>query len=332
MQAAAGALVLALGFTVDAAETAGSESAAAVVVEDSRPVGKAVAMLVAQQGFKITYEDPSFAYSDDITQRTESEGRKARAPKGGRLLLAMPAARQTEQDLTGILSKLLEANAALNRGGRFRLRQSGDEFHIIPSEVKDTNGQWIEQASVLDAKISLPAERRVGLQILETFCETLSKATNKRIVVGTFPANAVLPYDGALNAEEEEARSVLRRVLDATNRRLTWQLLYDPQTRWHFLNVVRVPDRPAEVSSEKPKAPAATTNGAGGTAALAVPHRPECRSAMHNVRATRQSTCETSSRNWECFRSRGRSPLPGSTRRRPTTLPRASRRAGGASG
>src|SRR5262249_44827907 len=105
---------------------------------------------------------------------------------------------------------------------------------------------------------------RVGLKMLEDFCEALGKATSKHIVVGIFPANAVLSYDGTLNADEEEARSVLKRALDATNRRLTWQLLYDPQARWYFLSVLAVPDRPSAVATEsRPKVPVSERNGVG---------------------------------------------------------------------
>src|SRR5262249_32087946 len=158
-------------------------------------------------------------YSGDITERVESRARNSLVPAGGTLVLTLPPASQaaTGEDVAELLNKLLEAHATSGRGGHFVQRQVGDDIHVMPFEIRNSNGEWVPQTSVLDAKISLPAERRVGLKMLEDFCEALGKATSKHIVVGIFPANAVLSYDGTLNADEEEARSVLKRALDATN-------------------------------------------------------------------------------------------------------------------
>jgi hypothetical protein len=211
-------------------------------VDDPRPVAEAVQSLVKKYGYQITYEDPPFVYQGDLADRNV-KGLKDRIPAGGALSLRFtPSSRMsTPTDMAGLLEKLLQVHAVSDTGGHFRLVQNEQVFHVIPSEAKDPNGSWVSKSSILDAAISLPNKERAEMAMLEEICAAVGAATHTRVVVGTIPGNAILPHRGMLSAENEIARSVLMRALDGTNRRLTWILLYDPNDREYFLNILVVP-------------------------------------------------------------------------------------------
>ena len=221
-----------------------------VVVDDPRPVALAVHLLIEKYGYRITYEDPPYAYDSDLKDRYV-KGFKDRVPAGGALAIdfARSSVMTTSDDMAGILKKLLQAHSGLDKGGHFRVVQNGPVFHVLPSQVKDRSGNWVSQASILDVAISLPIKERTGMAILEDICSAIGAAAHVHIVVGSIPANVILPYRSMLSAENESARSVLMRALDGTSTKLTWILMFDPTDRKYWLNIEVVPHRTSSAST-----------------------------------------------------------------------------------
>jgi hypothetical protein len=146
--------------TVARAE-AGTNQVIDVAVDDPRPVAKAVDSLMSLYGYRITYEDPPFMYAGDLADRYVN-GFKDRIPAEGTLSVRFTpsAGMSTPSDMAGLLEKILQAHAIGDRGGRFRVIQDGQDFHVIPSEVKDREGNWVPQASIMNAYYV--AEQRTG--------------------------------------------------------------------------------------------------------------------------------------------------------------------------
>jgi hypothetical protein len=215
-----------------------------VTVDDARPVGQAVDLLMEKYGYRITYEDPPYVYQGDLKDRVV-KGFKDQVPAGGALKVTFtPASGMgTSADMAGLLERVLQAQAVADKGGHFRLVQDDQVFHVVPFEVKDRRGHWVSHTSILDAAISLPGKERAGGVMLEDICAAVGVVTHAKVMVGAIPANVIIPYRGTLSAENESARKVLLRALDGTNRKLTWIMNYDPSGRIYFLNVllVRVP-------------------------------------------------------------------------------------------
>lgn len=238
------ALIGSLSMVVRAQTVTEQGKTVSLAVDDPRPVAEAVLTLVKEYGYQITYEDPPYVYQDDLKDRYV-KGFKDRIPAGGALSVSVTpsSGMSTSADMAGLLQKLLQAHTVADRGGHFRLVQNDQVFHVLPFEVKDHNGNWGSQTSILDAAISLPNKERTGMAMLEDICAAVGAASHTSVLVFSFPPNIIIPYQGVLAAENESARSVLMRVLDGTKRRLTWTLFYDPSGKLYYLSILPVPDR-----------------------------------------------------------------------------------------
>jgi len=225
-----------------------------LTVEDPRPVAKAAERLATLYGYLITYEDPRYQHADDLRDVTNEVrndlGRvsmekqpRTIVPAGGRLELRIidPDLGRTDHSATVSIRALLDAQAARPNGGQFRLEQTGHMFHILPARVRDQAGDWASLSSVLDVPISLLPADRSGMAQLQAIVEAIQKANGFPIKVGTVPLNVFRPRIH-LGAENERARDVLIRALDATGARMTWQLYYAPDLKFYVLNIKEVPE------------------------------------------------------------------------------------------
>lgn len=146
-------------------------SAATVDVNDPRPIAKAVETLVSQYGYIITYEDPRYNYEGDLEDVTDQVRRgparpgvasKIMVPAMGKITVTLPAT-SALKDVAAALRALVRQPS--EHGGHFRVEQSGDVFHVVPTQARDPNGNWSANPSILDVPISLPADdyRELGM-------------------------------------------------------------------------------------------------------------------------------------------------------------------------
>jgi hypothetical protein len=257
---------------VTAAQT--TQDSSKLSVDDGRPVAKAVEELVARYDYVITYEDPRFAYEEDLQDVTTQVRRdldqyppgkapKVIVPRGGKLTVTIPSSASVNtQAIASVLDQLTRAQAIRREGGRFRVVQVGDVFHVVPTEVRDRNGKWIAQTSILEAPISLPMEGRSADGMINSICKAVSAATHVQVglgsrVGGIYDPSNPQPY--RLGADNERARDVLVRALGLLNasQALTWVLFYAPSnlSGYPYLLTIRsVPNRSSSpIASEVPK-------------------------------------------------------------------------------
>jgi hypothetical protein len=225
-------------------------------VESPRALSQAVLTLIETYGYLITYEDAPLTYSgdlQDVTNERHADLSYLKKPGAVREIIPLsetltvpllpPGAMNDPKNITAMIEQMLKEHAARNQGGRFRLQQTDGYFHIVPSEVRDSRGEWVSQASILEAKISIPKGERSGPVMLDTICKAISDATHTNVGVGHIPMNALEPYRSLLVAQDEPARNVLLRMLSGANRRFTWMLDYLPGMQQYSLSIVLVPDR-----------------------------------------------------------------------------------------
>lgn len=228
-------------------------------VEDARPVAKAVKTLQLRYGWIITYEDPKIAYEGDLVDETapaaKDLGFRAVRSRNGRIDISYPVSLQTgkPEDPSAVIQMVLDANVAAGNPGTFRLVQAGGVFHVVPAQVKNSEGRWTNQTSLLDVPISFPENERSGGGIIAAICSAVGQATQTRVVVGTVPANMSGQYQGSFGANNEPARDVLLRFMAALKRKLTWYLFYGPDVDMYALNISMLPEAPV-VSNEPPAA------------------------------------------------------------------------------
>lgn len=225
-----------------------------LVVEDARPVSKAADELMQRYGYLISYEDPRYAYSEDIRDVTEavrsdlsahSPGKRVLVPSGGSLELRnvrAPAAGDVGSAMS-LLRALVDVQSSRTNGGQFRLEQTHERVHIVPARVRNSAGEWLDQASILDAPIAVPFAERDGLATLHAIVAAVAQSTGESLVLGTAPLKLLANARIRLGADNENARDVLIRALDATGSRVTWKLFFGPDVRMYALNLQVIPDR-----------------------------------------------------------------------------------------
>lgn len=226
-------------------------------VESARPVAKAVQTLVERYGQLITYEDPRYAFQEDLEDYTvrvrrdlsrypSGKAPRVIGPRGGELTVS-----SSSTDAEAILPQLLQAQAASARGGRFRLERTDKFFHVVPAEIRDRNGNWAAQASVLDVSISLPDQERADYEMVAAICRAVSAAAHIKVAPGHIGLGVGIeteagPQRYRLRADSEPARAVLVRALEAIapqRGRLTWLLFYGDEAtdNSYALNIMPVP-------------------------------------------------------------------------------------------
>jgi hypothetical protein len=233
-------------------------------VQDPRPLAKALDTLEAKYGWVITYEDPRYAYEEEIVDVTDTirnplhknmPGQLTRVlvPKGGYLAIDYNVMADTGLpiDREAVIQHLLDVNSANGNAGQFRLERTGNVLHVIPTASKNRSGEWSTQESVLDAVISLPEEERSSTKTVDAICAAISHTTNTQLGAGTIPLNQFLQHRDQHGAINEKARNVLLRTLENTGTNLSWRLFYDPGIKMYALNIHQVPS--PNSYSAKPK-------------------------------------------------------------------------------
>jgi len=240
------------------------------VIEDSRPVSKAIEILTAHYPVLITYEDPPYEYAQDLKDVTfmrkdlhlykNGEAPRLLTPIGGVFnfdyVVSPGGADITDLDVT--VQKILDAHAATGGAGKFAAERAGQWLHVTPRELKNKEGLWIERSSILDTRITIPAQEVDGDRMLVLITEAIKEVP---VRVGTTPMNEFLSYHGLIEASDEPAQAVLARVLQEVDPRATWRLLYEPSPieaiHGYYLNVLIVggPQAPKFRAVERPPQP-----------------------------------------------------------------------------
>jgi hypothetical protein len=237
-------------------------------VTDSRPVAAAVQELVSRYGYVITYEDPRHIYEEDVEDVTSKVRKdldkhppgsapRVIVPKGATLNFELPSTSlPNAQNIAVVLEHLVQVQQGARLGGHFRVERDGEVFHVVPTEVRDRNGNWAAQGSIFDVRISLPMEGRNESEMLDAIVNAVSAKTSYKIYIGSGIGEGIVsasnPRPYQLGADNERAQDVLMRALALVSdpsqgtwhpQRLTWQLFYDNSLSAYFLNALSVPDR-----------------------------------------------------------------------------------------
>jgi len=215
-----------------------------VSIDDPRPVQAAVASLLESYPVTITYEDPKYEFADDIVDVTDQMPSKPEVrvlgPRGGILQASYETSKDTgwPVSMTATLEGIVAAKNVSDTGGRFRVEQRGDVFHVVPAETKDAHGAWVARGSILEVPISISATEMSGIELLDLLVKTISEAAGTTIQVSANAfVNSLVRYRGTVEAKNEPARDVLVRVLHAVSPRFTWLLDYDPTFKFYVLNI-----------------------------------------------------------------------------------------------
>jgi hypothetical protein len=226
-------------------------------INDPRPMGEAVLSLTRSYPVTITYEDPRYEYSGDLRDVTRQVSKtrhpqvRAIVPKGGAFHATYDVSQDTGEpvDMAGAIQAVIDANNLARHGGHFELLRSGETFHVVPTEVRDSKGRWIRQQSVLDTPITFSSGgERDFFALIPSIVKEASAASGQKIV-SAGPSSIVCSltcdeHKRTVDATNEPARDILLRLLHSMSPRYTWVLYYDPTMHYYVFNLVLGVERP----------------------------------------------------------------------------------------
>lgn len=211
-------------------------------IDDPRPLAAAVLEMERRTLRAITYEDPAYIHESEVRDvtdevRRDKSGPRILIPSGGKIDLPLPAGSAEANGREALLQRWLEAHESSDLPGRFRLERNGEILHVVPAQAKGLDGAAVEQRPILDLEVTLPAGRRTAVETLEALVQALDSQVEEKVILGLVPVNLLSQAPGLESVEGEKARVALVRLLSTVERKLSWQLFYDPGLRWWVLNL-----------------------------------------------------------------------------------------------
>jgi hypothetical protein len=202
-------------------------------VEGPRPLDDAIAELITRHGWAISYEELPLQYGGDtvdVTLRVRKDGDLTKpviGAKGGRLRFAYDALPNGE-NAEAVLLDLLREYRASDPPIDFRLARTGDVFHVIPRTSRNARGVQEECTPLLDTTISIPEKERTVDEMLKEILAAVRAKVGGRLDPPGWASNLFMQTRVVGGADNESARSVLLRTLQATRRQVVWALLCSP--------------------------------------------------------------------------------------------------------
>jgi len=199
--------------------------------DDARPLATVIMELERRLKTVITYEDPAWDYAPDwrdVTAAVRRDGNMAKrvfTPRGGRFEFVPPAPNGTPESL---LKLVLEHYRFSGNDGEFALLQTERAYHIIPTAAKDQLGGMRPYRSLLSRQVTVKAGSRRILEAMSDVVEALNRQSGRQIGIATVPVSLLVSRTVEAGATNEDARSVLMRLMAASGRSLSWRLLCEP--------------------------------------------------------------------------------------------------------
>ena len=162
--------------TAAASDERGPRSVSVNIEQQSNPLAKMARDLSRQFGIAIAYEEPAWFAAVDLMPLANAPELRNSAPADlARINPGLRAAAlgsvnvqatlsygQDELLAVGeLLQDALDDHARRGNPGMFKVVRFGDDgYSVVPTSIRDAQGQWVSTVSPLDARISFPTEKR----------------------------------------------------------------------------------------------------------------------------------------------------------------------------
>jgi hypothetical protein len=181
----------------------------------------------------VTYEDTSYVHPKDLVditeqvQRHDTSKRVLVMRRGAIKMTFLPPSEEVDEWLGELLADVVAASKAAGNTGEFKVTSRPGAFHIVPVARTGISGTTEPYTSPLDVPLTLAYRDESAGEFMGRFARGLSTATGRRVTPGTFPTNLFMQRRVALSAQDENARDLLWRALQAVRGDLSWRLLCD---------------------------------------------------------------------------------------------------------
>jgi hypothetical protein len=234
-----------------------------VTVNDPRPLAAASDKIEQLSGLPVNYEDGPYVNAadlQDVTSKVLTPSQIGAAgpnfrlivPRGGQLSAVIAV-----DTTTGGLGTLNAAQAAAgafvntHASGYSQLFFAGEingSVFITPAKLKNIAGSLQPITPVLSAYISFPQEQRTGYDTLKLILQLVLEATGSKVGIASAPFKAFAETNVTIGANNEDARTVLTRLLQAVTSgggsgvsmnppAMSYRLLYDYNLKLYELSI-----------------------------------------------------------------------------------------------
>jgi hypothetical protein len=223
-----------------------------VSVDDPRPLMAVIDQLERKFGWVVTYEDPPFVHPSDLQDQAEHNRQpadptrpKMPIPRGGPFSFRYSMPAQAGNARVDALNTLIQDyGIATKQPGAFRLLETAGIAHVVPSRKKNVRGDFEACGSILDTPVRLPGGSRTVAALVREVTDAVGSAVGTKVGIFSMPTNLLMNTDVSLTDQQSEAsaRTMLLRALAATNKKLSWRLVYSPaQPQMYMLSIHLVP-------------------------------------------------------------------------------------------
>jgi hypothetical protein len=231
-------------------------------IDEARPAWAMVKMLEKEYGWRITYEDPPLENMGELRDITNSSY-KTLHPGGVTLIpRASPITCEWNDsgaatDRRAVLDRLINLHNASGNPGLFRTFYQGSVSHVIAVSFKNKDGAIATRDSVLESRITFPAQDRSVMETVSLIIRLVGDQTNQRVLLAAAPFHMInrRVVVGADNLTARDALLLTFSLLDAEAlgrglqpAKIVWALLYQADEKVYYLNLYpsnRISDRVA---------------------------------------------------------------------------------------
>ena len=202
-----------------------------LITISQRPMAAAAKLLERRFGVIITYEDPPFVCPCDLMGHGA-----VKSLAGGIMSLNWKAGKSIDDTLNLLVSTQIMPR---ENPVSFKVNKSGDRYHIYPHMSKDEQGSLVLRSSIMNQNITLNKQDINGLVAIESICSNISNATGKNIVMETLPSamkeKLTKNIFSKISENNRGSCDILNQILEATDYSISWQLHFDPSTKYYKL-------------------------------------------------------------------------------------------------
>lgn len=224
-------------------------------VNSGRPVFEIVQLLSDRTGVVINYEDAPIWYPDELDDVTAevSQNPDSGRLRGGRPVLVPKNKAVTWEDrlsdrkpplgkVQGALNNLIKVQNGRKDGGKYKVVRDSDVLHVVPMRTRTRSGQWRNVMSLMDVRISVPAEPRTVREQIRAILDATRDASRLTFVGIPFhpPVDFSVPPKTYV-VDNITARQALLDVLQHAPYPTRWAALYDPLTQGYQVSFFVLP-------------------------------------------------------------------------------------------
>jgi hypothetical protein len=140
-------------------------------------------------------------------------------------LAYIPTGTSVDAQVGEALERLIAQWNRPAHSGQFRVDQVNGGYHVVPVARKGQSGNAEPYTSPLDVLITIPSEERDGLEAITALAEAISRSSGRLVVEGTMPSKRLKQAKVVLGSNDQPAREILWKVLQAIDPALSWQVL-----------------------------------------------------------------------------------------------------------